>query len=171
MNVSIQNPYNVLAGYTSIGHMHDSSRHQTCLGIGAVFHPNPLVVFVLIKVIPEFRLTSFIDYQQLKYKAVEPVDENCDSSYWFLGRHPTYGSNYFYEYLLMNQIPCPYVHCHHHNSTTCPINKKIMNNCLSATVVCNNHLMSFAEFGHENGRSVRYHKITNEVITWLKQYV
>ncbi|KAL5234575.1 hypothetical protein ACI65C_001985 [Semiaphis heraclei] len=162
MNVSIQNPYNVIAGYIMTSHLHDSPKHQMSLAIRALFHPNPLVVFVLIKVIPEFRCSSFIDYQQLKYNEVEPVDENCESSYWFLARHSTYGSNFFHEYLLMNQIPCPYVYCHYSNSTICPINKKILKNCISATVVCNNHLMSFAEFGYEDGRSVLYHKITNE---------
>jgi len=50
MNVSIQNPYKVIAGYISTSHLHDSSKHQISLGIKAVFHPNPLVVFVLIKV-------------------------------------------------------------------------------------------------------------------------
>jgi len=38
-------------------------------------------------------------------------------------------------------------------------------------VVCNYNFMSFAEFGPEEGRSVLYHKITNEVIMWIKQYV
>eukprot|EP00102_Acyrthosiphon_pisum_P015531 XP_008186150.2 PREDICTED: uncharacterized protein LOC100571714 [Acyrthosiphon pisum] len=131
---------------------------------------NSLDVLSLI-VIPGFQHSSYINYQQLKYNAVEPVDENCDSSYWFLAKHSTYKGNFFYEYLLMNQIPCPYVYCHYSNSTTCPINKEIKKNCISATVVCNNHLMSFAEFGYEDGRSVIYHKITNEVITWLQQYV
>ncbi|XP_025197493.1 uncharacterized protein LOC112596210 [Melanaphis sacchari] len=171
MNVSIQNPYKVIAGYISTSHLHDSSRHQISLGIKAVFHPNPLVVFVLIKVIPEFRNTLFIDYRRLKYNAIEPVDENCEASYWFLTKHSTYEGNFFYEYLLMNQIPCPYVYCHYSNSSTCPINKIIKKNCISAIVVCNYHLMSFAEFGPEDGRSVLYHKITNEVITWIKQFV
>jgi len=49
MNVSIQNPYNVIAGYITTSHLHDSPKHQICLGIRAVFHPNPMVVFVLIK--------------------------------------------------------------------------------------------------------------------------
>jgi len=49
MDVSIRNPYKVIAGYIETGHIHDSPKHQICLGIGAVFHPNPLVVFVLIK--------------------------------------------------------------------------------------------------------------------------
>lgn len=49
MNVSIQNPYKVMTGYTNTGHLHDASKHQISLGIEAVFHPNPLVVFVLIK--------------------------------------------------------------------------------------------------------------------------
>jgi len=49
MNISIQNPYKVIAGYVSTGHIHDSPKHQICLAIGAVSHPNPLVVFVLIK--------------------------------------------------------------------------------------------------------------------------
>jgi len=49
MNVSIQNPYKVIAGYVETGHIHDSTKHQICLAIGAVSHPNPLVVFVLIK--------------------------------------------------------------------------------------------------------------------------
>jgi len=49
MNISIQNPYKVIAGFVSTGHIHDSPKHQICLAIGAVSHPNPLVVFVLIK--------------------------------------------------------------------------------------------------------------------------
>ncbi|XP_050060361.1 uncharacterized protein LOC114132846 isoform X1 [Aphis gossypii] len=170
-NISIQNPYKVIAGYTSTSHLHDSSKHQISLGIEAVFHPNPLVLFVLIKVIPEFRNSIFIDYKRLKFNATEPMNENCESSYWLQTKHSTYKDNFFYEYLLMNQIPCPYVLCHYSNSTACTINKVIKKNCISAMVVCNYHFMSFAEFEPEEGRSVLYHKITNEVIIWIKQYV
>jgi len=49
MNVSIQNPYKVIAGYVTTGHIHDSPKHQICLAIRAVSHPNPLIVFILIK--------------------------------------------------------------------------------------------------------------------------
>ncbi|KAE9530835.1 hypothetical protein AGLY_011297 [Aphis glycines] len=264
-NISIQNPYKVIAGYTSTSHLHDSSKHQISLGIEAVFHPNPLVLFVLIKkhrcpiinsliilypslnvycsstrncdlahiVIPEFRNSIFIDYKRLKFNATEPMNENCESSYWLQTKHSTYKDNFFYEYLLMNEIPCPYVLCHYSNSTACTINKVIKvntycklpkcsfcnfrsiiptysqthctccslklryigtdkvklktfltclrlfsnhmigrihglmreecnKNCISAMVVCNYHFMSFAEFEPEEGRSVLYHRITNE---------
>ncbi|VVC40527.1 Hypothetical protein CINCED_3A000546 [Cinara cedri] len=169
VNISVQNPYKVIAGLISTSYYQDANKNQMGLGIKAVFHPNPLVAFVLIKVIPEFRLTLFVDHRQLMYNANESVNENCESTYWFMNKREVNKKDFFYEYLLMNQIPCPYKHCHYSNTTPCSIFKKPKINDVSATILCNNHLMGFAEFGYENGRSVHYHRITDDVITWMKQ--
>lgn len=44
---------------------------------------------------------------------------------------------------------------------------KFQKNGISATVVCNNYFMGFAEFGQDDGARVLYHKITDEVISWI----
>lgn len=46
--MSMQNPYKVIAGFTDTG-LQEASKNQICLGVKAVFHPNPTIVFVLIK--------------------------------------------------------------------------------------------------------------------------
>lgn len=71
------------------------------------------------------------------------MDENCESSYWFLAKHSTYEGNFFYEYLLMNQIPCPYVYCHYSNSTTCPINKKIKVSSYIHNIYIHIHIINY----------------------------
>lgn len=81
---------------------------------------NRVSVQLLVQVIPEFQRTLFVDYQQLKYNETEPVNEDCDSMYWSLFKHDMGVENFFYEYLLMNQIPCPYGPCHYLNTTECP---------------------------------------------------
>lgn len=45
----MQNPYKVITGLISTSQQ-DANKNQIALGIQAVFHPNPLVEFVLIKV-------------------------------------------------------------------------------------------------------------------------
>ncbi|XP_025416169.1 uncharacterized protein LOC112687590 [Sipha flava] len=171
LEMSIENPYRVVAGFINT-RFHQSIKSQISLGIEAVFHPNPLVTFVLIKVIPEFQRTLFVDYQQLKYNENEPVNDDCDSMYWSLFGNEMSGENFDYVYMLINQNPCPYGRCHYSNKTECSVFDSFEKNAISATILCNDHLMSFAEFGYgkDNG-SVHYHKITNEIIIWLKQHI
>lgn len=45
----MENPYNVITGIIDTSYQ-DASKYQTNLGVKAVFHPNPLVVLILIKV-------------------------------------------------------------------------------------------------------------------------
>lgn len=45
----MKNPYRVVAGLINTSH-HQEINSQISLGIKAVFHPNPLIAFVLIKV-------------------------------------------------------------------------------------------------------------------------
>lgn len=45
----MKNPYKVITGLISTSQQ-DANKNQIALGIQAVFHPNPLVEFVLIKV-------------------------------------------------------------------------------------------------------------------------
>lgn len=49
MNISMENPYSVITGLIDTSYQ-DTTKYQTNLGVKAVFHPNPLVVFLLIKV-------------------------------------------------------------------------------------------------------------------------
>lgn len=46
----MENPYKVITGFTSTSQEHEYKK-QTNLGIQAIFNPNPLTVFLLIKVI------------------------------------------------------------------------------------------------------------------------
>lgn len=82
------------------------------------------IIFTRIQVIPTFRTTWFVDHQQLKYNASEQVNKDCESTYWYLNKHKINEDDFFYEYLLMNQIPFPYENCHYSNKTTCSSFKK-----------------------------------------------
>lgn len=47
-NISMENPYKVMAGFINTNQQ-DTSKIQVSLGIKAKFHPDPLVAFILIK--------------------------------------------------------------------------------------------------------------------------
>lgn len=47
--MSMQNPYKVIAGFVNTS-VQDVAKCQIRLGIKAMIHPNPVVVFALIKV-------------------------------------------------------------------------------------------------------------------------
>lgn len=58
----MENPYSVITGIINTSYQ-DTSKYQTNLGVKAVFHPNPLVVFLLIKV--SIDAISQCSYKQL----------------------------------------------------------------------------------------------------------
>ncbi|XP_050532451.1 uncharacterized protein LOC126900638 isoform X2 [Daktulosphaira vitifoliae] len=169
--MSSQNPYRVLAGYVIMSNL-DPNKNQASLGMKAVFHPDPLTNFVLIMVLPAFEYTLFVDFRGLRFNTEETVNENCETIYWTKVKHLGSTENiYYYDYVLVNQIPCVYHICHTHNTedmVLCPIEHESVVD-MSAAVICNSHFMGFVEFGRYDGKKVFYHKITNKVIEWMRQ--
>lgn len=55
---------------------------------------------------------------------MEPVNEECESIYWSLDKREDSKNHFFYNYRLMNQIPCPYKYCHYSNMEMCSIFQK-----------------------------------------------
>lgn len=83
--------------------------------------------------IPEFRRTSFVDYQLLKFiehegvRGRKKVEEICDTMYWAQNENIENEVNYVYEYSLTNQDPFPYQKCFEDNhSEMCRLTNPIV---------------------------------------------
>ncbi|XP_050429753.1 uncharacterized protein LOC126838967 [Adelges cooleyi] len=152
-----------------LGHIVISSaepdKNQACLAVGSVFHPNSMITIVLIKVKPEIQITLFVDYQQLRFNTNQDVNEDCEVMYWSQVK-TSEKKNFFFDYELVNEVPCRYDVCHYSADGSCPVEHAVLVD-VSATIVCHSHIMGFAEFGRDGQPEVMYHKITQDIIEWL----